>query len=193
MALNRVRQCYGNYRTGTSCAAFTGEQMILSRLYPQGGTTLIEAIIAAGLSALFLGSLFAMNTASMTTIRMARDSACASQILQQRVESLRIANWHQITDAVWLKDNLLNVDAPGANQLKNESESLTLIPYGSSTPGNTKLIRANRSTTIQNQNGALLGESMLKAVWTVTYFAPPLDEPVTRQTLVILAKGGVAK
>ena len=48
--------------------------MILSRLYPQGGTTLIEAIIAAGLSALFLGSLFAMNTASMTTIRMARDS-----------------------------------------------------------------------------------------------------------------------
>ena len=167
--------------------------MILSRLYPQGGTTLIEAIIAAGLSALFLGSLFAMNTASMTTIRMARDSACASQILQQRVESLRIANWHQITDAVWLKDNLLNLDAPGANQLKNESETLTLIPYGSSTPGNTKLIRANRSTTIQNQNGALLGESMLKAVWTVTYFAPPLDEPVTRQTLVILAKGGVAK
>ena len=167
--------------------------MILSRLTPQQGTTIIEATIAAGLSALFLGSLFAMNSSSMATIRMARDSACASQILQQRVESLRIANWHQITDAVWLKDNLLNVDAPGANQLKDEAESLMLIPYGSTTPGNTKLTRSHGSTTIENQNDALLGESMLKAVWTVTYLEPPLEQPVTRQTLVILAKGGVAK
>jgi hypothetical protein len=66
------------------------------------------------------------------TIQMARESACASQVLQQTVESMRIANWHQVTDANWLSTNLLNTDAPGANQLKNVSETLTLVPYGKS-------------------------------------------------------------
>ena len=98
-----------------------------------------------------------------------------------------------VTDAVWLKNNIFNTDAPGANQLKDESETLMLIPYGSETPGNTKLSRAAGIATIVNQNSVLLNESMLKAVWTVTYLAPPLGQPVTRQTLIILAKGGVAK
>jgi Tfp pilus assembly protein PilV len=167
--------------------------MLCSQAAPQRGTTLIEAMIAAALSALFLGSLFAMNTSSMATIKMARDAACASQILQQRVESLRIANWHQITDAIWLRDNLLNVDAAGANQLKDASETLTLIPYGSSTPGNTKLTRANGSAIIENQNTALLGENALKIVWMVSYTGTPNDRSITRQTVAILAKGGVAK
>jgi len=67
------------------------------------GSTIIEAMMAAGVAALFLGSLFAINTSSMGTIKMARESAAASQVLQQRVESLRIANWHQITDADWMR------------------------------------------------------------------------------------------
>jgi hypothetical protein len=167
--------------------------MIFSKTIRQRGTTLIEAMIAAAISALFLGSLFAMNTSSMATIKMARDAACASQVLQQRIESLRIANWHQITDAPWLRDNLLNVDAPGASQLKNASETLTLIPYGSSTSGNTKLTRAGGQATIVNQNDVLLGENALKVIWTVTYTAVPNDRSMTRQTLAILAKGGVAK
>src|SRR2546426_6661206 len=109
-------------------------------------------MIAATLSTLFLGSLFTMNSSSMATIKMARDTACASQVLQQRIEGLRIANWHQITDAVWLRDNLLNTDASGSTQLKNLSETLMLIPYGSSTSGNTKLTRDAGQTTIVNQN-----------------------------------------
>jgi len=62
--------------------------------------------MAAGIAAIFLGSLFAINTSSMGTLKMAREAAAASQVLQQRVESMRIANWHQITDAAWIRDNL---------------------------------------------------------------------------------------
>ena len=99
--------------------------------------TLIECTIATAISALFLGSLFLVNSSAMDTLQMARESACASQVLQQRIEAMRIANWHQVTDASWLVANLLNADAPGASQLKNMSETLTLIAYGSSTVGNT--------------------------------------------------------
>jgi Tfp pilus assembly protein PilW len=167
--------------------------MILSNRSRQHGTTLIEAMIAATISALFLGSLFVMNTSSMATIKMSRDVACASQVLQQRIESLRIANWHQITDAAWLRDNVLNVDAAGAGQLKDASETITLIPYGSSTSGNTKLTRAGGLAKIESQNNALLTENALKVIWAVTYTGTPNNRSTTRQTVAILAKGGVAK
>src|SRR3989475_1523101 len=94
----------------------------------QAAFALVECTIATAVSALFLGSLFLMNSSAMDTIQMAREAACASQVLQQRIESMRIANWHQVTDATWLLTNLLNTDAPGANQLRNMSETLTLVP-----------------------------------------------------------------
>src|SRR5438128_8691374 len=126
---------------------------------------LIECTIATAISAMFLGSLFLMNSSAMDTIQMARESACASQVLQQRIESMRIANWHQVTDANWLRTNLLNADAPGASQLTNMSETLTLVPYGSSTVGNTQLTRTNGAVAIVSRNSALLGENAVKMIW----------------------------
>ncbi|MEP6936795.1 MAG: hypothetical protein ABI871_01885 [Chthoniobacterales bacterium] len=135
-----------------------------------------------------------MNSASTQTLKIAHEAACASQILQQRVESLRIANWQQITDANWLKTYMLNTDAPGSSMLKAENESLTLIPYGSATPGNTQLTRTYGSpATIVNDNNLLPAENALKIIWTVNYTGSPNDRPISRQTVAILAKGGVAK
>src|SRR5260370_15248711 len=153
---------------------------------------LVECTIATAVSALFLGSLFLLNSSAMATIQLARESACASQVLQQRVESMRIANWHQVTDANWLLTNLLNSDAPGASQLTNMSETLTLVPYGSTTVGNTQLNRANGAANIVANNSALLGENAVKIIWTVNYTAVPNDRIISRQIVVILAKGGVA-
>ena len=135
-----------------------------------------------------------MNSASMQTLKIAHEAACASQILQQRVESLRIANWHQVTDADWVKANILNVDASGANLLRAESETLTLVPYGSATTGNTQFTRNYGATaSIITKNDNLLAESALKIIWTVNYTGAPNDHAIARQTVAILAKGGVAK
>jgi len=150
-------------------------------------------MMAAAVSALFLGSLFAINTSSMGTIKMARESAAASQILQQRVESMRIANWHQITDANWIRANLLNADAPGSNELKSISETLTLTPYGSGIVGDTLITRTGNSVVIALRNENLLLENAIKVTWTVNYTGAPNDRATTRQTVAILAKGGVAK
>src|SRR5437870_8432163 len=159
-----------------------------SRAQQAGGFALVECTMATAISALFLGSLFLMNSSAMDTIQMARESACASQVLQQRIESMRIANWHQVTDANWLTTNLLNADAPGSNQLKNMSETLMLVPYGSTTVGNTQLNRPNGLANIVANNSALLGENAVKIIWTVNYTAVPNDRIISRQIVVILAK-----
>ena len=168
--------------------------MILSRLRGKRAFSIIETTMAAGVSALFLGTLFSMNSASMQTLKMGRETACASQVLQQRMESIRIANWHQLTNADWLKANLLDADVPGSGLLKAETETLTLIPYGSASEGNTQLTRSyGSSTTIVNRNNALLAESAVKIIWTVNYTGAPNNRARARQTVAIVAKGGVAK
>src|SRR4051794_33259227 len=126
--------------------------MVRSPRAPILGSTLIEAMMAAGIAAIFLGSLFAVNTSSMGTIKMAREAAAASQVLQQRVESMRIANWHQITDADWIKNNLLNTSAPGSTDLKSVSEVLTVAPYGSANTAVTRLTRTGNSAVTNYEN-----------------------------------------
>ena len=167
--------------------------MILSKQRGETGTSLIEATIAACTSVMFLGSLFTLNMTAMRTVRTARDAASASQVLQQRVESLRIANWHQVTDANWIKNNLLNTSAAGSSNLKDIQETLTLVPYESAAVGNTQLVRSGNATQIVNSNNALLAESAVKVIWTVAYAGGINSSSTTRQTVAILAKGGVAK
>ena len=166
--------------------------MILAPNLNRRGQTIVEAMIAAGISALYLGSLFTMNGSSMSTIKMARESACASQVLQQRIESLRIANWHQVTDSNWLVTNLLNADAAGASQLKSVSETLLIAPYGSGTTGTIQLTRSGGVASIVS-DAALLTENAVKVTWTVNYVGSPNARSTSRQTVAILAKGGVAK
>jgi Tfp pilus assembly protein PilV len=183
---------YGNYRDRHApCSPWS--KMLLSLKQQLRGSTLIEAAIAAAVCALFLGSLFTLNTSTMETIKMARETACASQVLQQRIEAMRIANWHQITDASWIRTNLLNSDAAGSNGLKSVSETLTLVPYGSSSTSTTQLSRANGAATIITQNSSLLTENAVKVIWTVNFTGAPNERASSRQTVAILAKGGVAK
>ena len=167
--------------------------MILSQKAAQGGTTLLETSIAACTAAMFLGTLFTMNMTAMKAVRTAREAASASQVLQQRVEAMRIANWHQITNPDWVSGNLMNTSAAGTDGLKQVSETLTLVPYGSTSTGNTKIVRSGGSTQVENRNTNLLTENALKVIWTVTYSGGINAQPTTRQTVAILAKGGVAK
>ena len=134
-----------------------------------------------------------MNLSSMETIRSAKETTVASQVLQQRMESMRIANWHEITDAAWVRDNLLNIEAAGGDQLKNLVETATLVPYGSATIGNTQLQRSGGVATIVTENTNLLLENAVKIIWQLDYTGAPNNHAVTHQIVAILAKGGVAK
>lgn len=159
----------------------------------ENGFTVVESMVAGVIMAIFLSALFALNGSSLSAIRNAKESTCASQILQQRIEAMRIANWHNVTDAVWLKNNLLAKDAPGSSLLKSASETLSLTPYEGTTTGTTTLTRSAGTVSINSQNTNLLTENAVKVVWTVLYRGSPNDKIYSRQVVAILAKGGVAK
>jgi uncharacterized protein (TIGR02598 family) len=157
------------------------------------GFSLVEGSIAVAISVLFLSSVFTMNISSMDAIRCSKESVAASQVLQQRIESLRIANWQEITSASWLAANTLNTNAAGSDVLKDLTETVTIVPYDSTNSGNTQLIRTSSGTTIVNQNTGLISENAIKVVWTLNFTGAPNSRPISRQIVAILAQGGVAK
>lgn len=167
--------------------------MRLPRNASSAGFSLVESSIAVAISVLFLSSVFMMNISAVDSIRGSKESVAASQVLQQRIESLRIANWQQITSASWLAANSLNTSAAGTDVLKDLTETLTLVSYGSTSVGNTQLVRNSSGTSVVNENAGLLTENAVKAIWTVTYNGAPNNRFVSRQIVAILAKGGVAK
>jgi len=54
-------------------------------------------------------------------------------------------------------------------------------------------VRSGGTTQIVNRNDALLTEGAMKVIWAVAYSGGINSTTTKRQTVAILAKGGVAK
>jgi type II secretory pathway pseudopilin PulG len=163
------------------------------KLRSRRGFTLIENMFACGVVSMFLGGVFALNSNSMITLRMGRDEAAASQVLQQRVEQMRIANWQRITDPSWLRDNVLNQGADGAQNLRSLNESVTIAPYNSATVATNTFTSANGTASAGSANTSLIAEGSILVTWTESWTGLPNNRIHTRQATAILGKGGVAK
>jgi type II secretory pathway pseudopilin PulG len=163
------------------------------KLRSRRGFTLIENMFACGVVSMFLGGVFALNSNSMITLRMGRDEAAASQVLQQRVEQMRIANWQRITDPTWLRDNVLNQGADGAQNLRSLNETVTIAPYNSATVATNTFTSANGTASAGSSNTSLIAEGGILVTWTESWTGLPNNRIHTRQATAILGKGGVAK
>jgi hypothetical protein len=73
------------------------------------------------------------------------------------------------------------------------SETLTLTPYDSANTTSTQITRSAGSARVVTNSNTLLTENAVKAIWTVSYSGGINSKATTRQTVAIIAKGGVAK
>src|SRR5258708_32155266 len=73
--------------SGTLGAVFKGRMLRHPRAEQPEAFALVECTIATAISALFLGSLFLMHSATMDTIQRARPSARPSQVHHDPIES----------------------------------------------------------------------------------------------------------
>jgi hypothetical protein len=153
--------------------------------------SLVENILACAIVALGLAGTYTLNSQTMGVLRMAKEEAFASQVLQQRIEHLRIANWQRISSPTWIRDSLLNVSADGSSSLRGLSETVTLTPLGSST-GNT-FSRTGSTAVAGSANTSLLTQDSLLIKWSVTWNGIPGGKVHTRETLAVLGRGGIAK
>jgi Tfp pilus assembly protein PilV len=156
------------------------------------GFTLVENIMACAIIAVGMAGTYTLNGQAMSILRMGRDQACASQVLQQRIEHLRIANWQRITNRTWIRDAILDAPADGSSELSGLTETVTVSPFAGVGGANT-FTRAGSTASAGNNNVSLIANDGVIVKWRVTWKGAPASRIHTRETLAVLAKGGVAK
>jgi hypothetical protein len=165
-----------------------------SRFRKTDGLTLVETTIGMALAALFLTALMVARVNMMGLLQRAKENASASQLVQQRVEEMRIANWLQITDAAFVSGTLMNKASESAVGLTAPVETLTVAEY----PANAgqvpvKVKRSASGTQIVSQNASLKDCRMVRVDFDLTWTGIPGQRARARSSSVLIAKGGISK
>jgi hypothetical protein len=155
--------------------------------------TLLENVVACAVIAVGLAGTYMVNGQCMGVMRMAKDEAAASQVLQQRIEDLRIGNWQRISSPTWIRDSVLNVAADGAATLKNLNETITVTPYNGTITTSNTFTRTGSTPAAGSGNVSLVTENALFIKWSVTWNGVPKGKTHQREIVTVLGKGGIAK
>jgi Tfp pilus assembly protein PilV len=167
-----------------------------SKLVRKSGVTIIEVMAAAMLILLGLGAIFAMNTQSLQILRSTRILANGSQVLQERMETMRNHPWPEVANAPALA-KLLQTPAPSQAEIGDASlvEMVTVsIPE---TPGTPKAdnssfkIRRRNNTVDVVQSADLTAQPLLLVEMTITW--QEKQETKQRQLRTIIGRTGLTR
>jgi hypothetical protein len=169
------RHCGSNLRTP------------LAKTSNQGGFALAESMVAMALVSLMLSGLFAMNGRLLALLKQGKESTYASQIIQERVDGLRIGLWDEVTDATRLANTVLSGPTVTATNLPGVTETITIEPLA----GTNNPITCVRSPsgTVTKSGNALTSERTIKATVTVRWKSQ--NRIRERAAVTVLANGGI--
>jgi hypothetical protein len=79
-----------------SAAARAGRRPSARRAEATSGFTLVEAIISAGILGLVVVGIYAAITTNVALVELCRENGSATQILTEKLDTIRLYNWDQI-------------------------------------------------------------------------------------------------
>jgi type II secretory pathway pseudopilin PulG len=74
--------------------------------------TITEVMVAVGVIGVLFMSLYLAFSAGFSVIRVARENLRATQIMMQRMETVRLYTWSQLLDSSYFKTNFTDPYAP---------------------------------------------------------------------------------
>jgi Tfp pilus assembly protein PilE len=174
-------------------------------LHTTGGFTIVEAAFASAIIAVALASMFAFNSACLSLVRNAKESAEAMLSNQQRVEQLRSCNWSALTDSSYWSDTANNtsywltniMDAPTQSgaALSTGTEVVQVTENGFLQGASAASFQVTRtpagpSLTSSDHPEKLVTARMLKVSVTLNWTTLG-GRSRTRTSTAIIAKGGL--
>jgi len=127
-----------------------------------GGFTYVEVMVAVAIVAIFFGALYALNANCLYLLSAGRQAAAAAQSLQDRLEQFRRCSWTQLTDASYIKNNILNTSTTSGYNIAGSTETVTLNTYPLATTTPTTIVRANGTTTTISTNSNLVNTDLVR-------------------------------
>jgi Tfp pilus assembly protein PilV len=121
------------------------------------GVTIVEVLLSAVLIFIGLGSIFEMNTHSIELLRATHLTAASTQMLQERVETIRSKAWPEMSNSTALA---ILMQTPAQSEVEMSAPALTetitmSVPptaSGQATP-NGQAMANGQSFEVQRQKG----------------------------------------
>jgi prepilin-type N-terminal cleavage/methylation domain-containing protein len=158
-----------------------------TKLIRQRGFTLVETVVAMGITATSLICFHVAEQQASRLARAGRSVASASEMLQERIETFRYApQWSNITTPAGIAA-LVASDPSIAANFTYVSETFTVQAY----PGGSPLVVTRLAGGGLSNNGMDLSSSRCVKLTITTKWIAPGDLSRTRQVSTIITRGGI--
>src|SRR4051812_929958 len=87
---------------------------LMKALRRQRAFSLIEVVVAMGILGTVVGAVLSGFTSGIFTMKMARENLRATQIMLERMETIRLYSWEEVTTAGYLSNSFTAFYDPNA-------------------------------------------------------------------------------
>lgn len=156
---------------------------------------MLEVVIAAGLLAVFLSGVFAMNSRGLQQIKSNKETAIVLHSMQQRMEQIRGANWSQVTDAQQIKDAILTTPTAASDDVAQFAEDITVSAYpnGAVVPPLRVSRLANGTVTVVSASPDMINQASVLVYLRSTWNGTPRGKLRALEAKTIVGSDGVLK
>jgi type II secretory pathway pseudopilin PulG len=122
---------------------------LLKALRRQKAFSLIEVTVGMGILGTVVGAVLSGFTSGVFTMKMARENLRATQIMLERMETIRLYNWEEVTTSGYLSNTFTAYYDPNATNAPGLSYSGTMTvsdaPINSSYSNDMKMFTVTLS------------------------------------------------
>jgi hypothetical protein len=152
------------------------------------GFALVESMIGMALVSLTLSCLFAANAHLLGLLRQGKEGTFATQMIQERMDSLRGALWDQVTDPAKLAQQLLAPATVAGASLPGATETIKVEPLANTTNISGQCVRIPGGTV--SSTGSILSSRQSVKV-TVSVQWNSRHRARTHAATTVLTNGGI--
>jgi type II secretory pathway pseudopilin PulG len=151
--------------------------------------TLLETTVATALCAVAISAFYLSTNHAVRLARAGRETALASEVLEQRLSSVRrLPLWTSVTSTTGISQ-VLSSASPAAATFPPVAETITVAPYP---PGASSFtVKRSKSGAVSIAGASLPATAQCVQVTVQIDWTGPNKLMATRQLSTILTKGGL--
>ena len=159
----------------------------LRRSPREGGFTLIEPLVAMGVSVVALMGLYSSASQAGRIVRTGREIASGSEMVQERIESFRYTTtWANVTTGAGIQTTAASASAIAVN-FGNVTETFTVQPW----PSGSQLVVTRTPGGSFTNNGVDLSSNKCVKFTVSASWTGVGNVARSRQLSTIITKGGL--
>ena len=160
----------------------------LISLRREAAFSLAETLMAVAISIIAATSFYAAAGQAVRIVKTGKETAYASQMLQQRVESFRATPlWANVTTVDGLNNLMTGATATAAN-FPGATETCTVVTYPN--PGTPLIVTRSPGGIISSSGPSLSTEKCVKVTFKVNWIGTGHTSR-SREVATVLTKGGL--